>query len=223
MRLILIRHGQTPSNVLGKLDTAHPGPGLTELGLQQATDVADALADQPVDALFTSTLVRTHLTAAPLAAARALQPEMLGGIHEIEAGSLEMRSDHDAVRSYMETVFAWGSGARDATMPGGYDGHEFFGRYDTDLAAVAASGAGTAAVVSHGAAIRVWVAANATNVAPIFAAENPLDNTGVVVLNGSFESGWTLDSWAGQPIGGHADAAAEDPTGETLSEARQPE
>ena len=27
MRLILIRHGQTPANVLGALDTAVPGPG----------------------------------------------------------------------------------------------------------------------------------------------------------------------------------------------------
>ena len=32
MRLLLIRHGQTPSNVLGLLDTAVPGPGLTDLG-----------------------------------------------------------------------------------------------------------------------------------------------------------------------------------------------
>ncbi|HEY8752878.1 MAG TPA: histidine phosphatase family protein, partial [Arthrobacter sp.] len=27
MKLLLIRHGQTPGNVLGQLDTAHPGPG----------------------------------------------------------------------------------------------------------------------------------------------------------------------------------------------------
>ena len=31
MRLVLIRHGQTPSNVCGLLDTAPPGPGLTHI------------------------------------------------------------------------------------------------------------------------------------------------------------------------------------------------
>lgn len=220
MRLILIRHGQTPSNVLGKLDTAYPGPGLTELGHRQASDVVDALGDQPIDALFASTLVRTQLTAQPLATARGLAAEVLPGVHEIEAGSLEMRNDYASVRAYMETVFAWGSGDRDVAMPDGPTGHDFFGRYDTDLASIVASGAETAAVVSHGAAIRVWVAANATNVAPVFAAENPLDNTGVVVVDGSFENGWTLTTWAGQPVGGLEDETAEDPTGETLSEAR---
>ena len=221
MRLLLIRHGQTPANVLGQLDTAQPGPGLTELGQRQAAEIPDALADEAVDALFTSTLVRTQLTAAPLATERGLDLEVRTGLHEIEAGDLESHSDRDSVRIYLETVFAWGSGNLDVTMPGGPDGHEFFGRYNADLEAIAGSGAGTAAVVSHGAAIRVWVAANATNVPPMFAADNPLDNTGIVVVEGSFEQGWTLTRWADQPVGGAelADVTAEDPTGETLDEA----
>lgn len=221
MRLLLIRHGQTPANVLGQLDTAHPGPGLTALGTRQAGEIPDALAGEPIDALFVSTLLRTRLTAAPLAQARGLEVQVRGGLHEIEAGNLESRSDRAAVRTYLETVFAWGSGELDVAMPGGPDGHDFFGRYDADLEAIAASGAAVAAVVSHGAAIRVWVAAHATNVPPQFAAENPLDNTGIIVVDGSFEHGWTLTRWADQPVGGleFADATAEDPTGESLGEA----
>ncbi|WP_168627794.1 histidine phosphatase family protein [Cryobacterium sp. BB307] len=221
MRLIFIRHGQTPANVLGLLDTAHPGPGLTELGTTQAAAIPDALDGQGVDALFASTLVRTQLTAQPLAAARGLGVTVLGGLHEIEAGALEGRGDLPSVRTYLETVFAWGSGDLDARMPGGPDGHDFFGRYNGDLESIARSGVDSAAVVSHGAAIRVWVAAHATNVAPTFAAENHLDNTGIVVLDGSFDDGWSLARWADQPIGGAvlADASAEDPTGEPLSEA----
>ena len=46
MRLLLIRHGQTPSNVLGALDTLVPGPGLTPLGLEQAAAIPDALAGE---------------------------------------------------------------------------------------------------------------------------------------------------------------------------------
>ncbi len=218
MRLIFIRHGQTPANVLGELDTAHPGPGLTALGTVQATQMAGVLREEPIDALYASTLVRTQLTAEPLSVATGLSVDVRPGLHEIEAGELERRSDRDSVRRYLETVFAWGLGELDARMPGGPDGHDFFGRFDADVAAVAASGADTAAVVSHGAAIRVWVAARAHNIAPSFAAENELDNTGIVVVEGSVTHGWRLTTWAGTPVAGHelADPSAEDPTGETL-------
>jgi broad specificity phosphatase PhoE len=217
MRLMLIRHGQTPANVLGKLDTAHPGPGLTDLGVRQAAVIPEALRFDAIDTLFASTLQRTQLTAEPLAVDRGLDIRVLDGLHEIEAGSLEGRSDQASVRRYMETVFAWGSGNLDVPMPGGPDGAAFFDRFDADIAVAAASGH-TAAVFSHGAAIRVWAAARATNVPPMFAGLHDLDNTGVVELSGSPEEGWTLLSWAGVPLGGMplADADAIDPTGEAL-------
>ena len=225
MRLLLIRHGQTPANVLGQLDTARPGPGLTELGARQAAGIPGALGGEPIGALFASTLVRTQLTAEPLASKRGLDVQVRRGLHEIEAGDLEMRSDEGAVRTYLETVFAWGSGDLDVAMPGGPTGHDFFGRFNADLAEIASSGVGVAAIVSHGAAIRVWVAAHAVNVAPQFSAENQLDNTGIVIVDGSFERGWSLTQWSDQPVGGPAlvDATAEDPAGETLGEARAEE
>lgn len=70
MRLLLVRHGQTPSNVRFLLDTAVPGPGLTELGERQAAALPEALAGEDIDALYASTLTRAQLTAAPLAGAR---------------------------------------------------------------------------------------------------------------------------------------------------------
>ena len=222
MRLILIRHGQTPANVLGRLDTAHPGPGLTERGLEQAAKIPDALRGESIDAIFASTLTRTQLTAAPLATDRGLAVTILGGIHEIEAGDLEGKTDMHSVRAYLEAVFAWGSGDLDAVMPGGPDGHNFFGRFNADLTEIIESGLETAVVVSHGAAIRVWVAGNATNIEPRFVGEHELMNTGIVILEGSFDEGWTLLEWESTPVGGASaeDEAAEDPTGETLDEAR---
>jgi broad specificity phosphatase PhoE len=67
MHLLLLRHGQTGSNVIGALDTAVPGAPLTELGERQAAAVPGAL--QPIDSITVSTLLRTQQTAAPLAAA----------------------------------------------------------------------------------------------------------------------------------------------------------
>ncbi len=218
MRLLLIRHGQTPSNVDGLLDTAAPGPGLTDLGLRQAAEIPHALMGQALDGIYVSALLRTHLTAAPLATDRGLEPVLLPGIHEIEAAELEMRHDHDAYRAYLGTAFGWGLGQLELRMPGGTtDGRDFFDRFDSSIESIDAE---RAVVVSHGAAIRVWVAARATNVPPSFAAERELQNTGIVELDGSLRDGFTLLSWQGTPVGGSdlVDDTAEDPTGETLDE-----
>ncbi|MFO7691276.1 MAG: histidine phosphatase family protein [Cryobacterium sp.] len=219
MRLFLIRHGQTPANVLGRLDTAHPGPGLTELGSRQAAVIPDALRRARIDAIFASTLVRTQLTAQPLSAARSLDVRVVDGLHEIEAGSLEGLSDRASVHRYLSTALAWGSGELDERMPGASTGHDFFERFDADIAA--ASAVATAAVFSHGAAIRVWTAGRARNLPAEFAGAQELQNTGVVELTGSPEQGWTLVNWAGRPVGGGAfsDDNAEDPLGEAVSTA----
>lgn len=224
MRLLLIRHGQTPANVRGELDTAVPGPGLTPLGQRQAAELPHALVGDPIDLIAASVLIRTQLTAEPLARFRALDIDVYPGIHEIEAGDLEGRTDRAAVLRYLETVFAWGAGPMDERMPGGPDGYEFFARFDADIAAIAETGAETAVVFSHGAAIRAWVAGRATNVDHGFAMHNELDNTGIVEVAGTPDEGWTLDSWAGAPIGGPdvTDTTAEDPTGESIDDALRP-
>ncbi|XAS67330.1 histidine phosphatase family protein [Micrococcaceae bacterium Sec5.7] len=219
MRLLLIRHGQTPGNVLGQLDTAHPGPGLTELGEQQAEALARSLADEQIDALYASTLLRTQLTAAPMARARGLDIQVLDGLHEIEAGALEKLTDHEAHMRYMGTVFAWAGGDLDRRMPAGPSGHEFFERFDAAIAKIAAASngrPGTVAVVSHGAAIRIWAGLRAANADSAFAAGHVLANTGVVAVEGDPDAGWKVIDWEAGPAGGLAldDPAAEDPTGD---------
>src|SRR3954468_16556048 len=224
MRLLLIRHGQTPANVRGELDTAAPGPALTELGRSQAAAVPGALASERIDGIYASRLVRTQQTAAPLARVRGeMHRVVLPGIHEIEAGDPEGRTDKDAVRAYLDVVWAWGAGDLDARMPGGADGHEFYGRFDADLARVAAEHdpAATVAVFSHGAAIRIWTAGRATNIARDFPGRQHLENTGVVAPEGSPTAGWRVTHWAGEPLGGAElnDASADDVTGEPVDEA----
>ena len=228
MRLLLIRHAQTTANVLGILDAAAPGPVLTPLGVRQAAVVPQALAGVEIAAIFVSTLARTGETAVPLARDRGLAVIELPGVHEIEAGELEGRADAESAKRYLETVFAWGQGQLQSSIPGATNGHEFFERFDASIADAAATvealagNSGTAVVFSHGAAIRVWVAGRATNIPLMFAGSHHLDNTGIVELNGSLETGWSLTHWQGTPVGGEdlVDATAEDPTGETLAEAR---
>ena len=223
MKLLLIRHGETPGNVLGQLDTDHPGPGLTELGERQAEAMARALANEPIAALYASTLIRTQITAAPLARLHGLDVEVLEGLHEIEAGSLEKLTDHESHKRYMGTVISWAAGELDRRMPAGPDGHTFFERFDAAIARVAERAArqqhGTVAVVSHGAAIRTWAGLRAEGADHDFAARHVLANTGIVAVEGNPEAGWNLLHWDGSPVGGLAlaDPTAEDPTGRDVS------
>ncbi|MEA9986218.1 MULTISPECIES: histidine phosphatase family protein [Subtercola] len=219
MRLLLIRHGQTIDNVNGALGTVIPGPGLTELGRRQAAAVPEALSSQPIDAIYVSSMKRTHETAAPLANARGLEVRQLDGLQEISAGSLESRTDTEAIHQYMGTIFSWWQ-SFDGRIPGGEDGHEFYGRYGAAIGEAAAGHPETAtvAVVSHGAAIRAWSSFASANIDADFSRAHELSNTAVVVLEGSPDAGWVTTYWDGQPIGGSAldDATAPDPTADAL-------
>ncbi|MCB5906155.1 histidine phosphatase family protein [Streptomyces pinistramenti] len=201
MRLLLIRHGQTPSNLKHLLDTALPGPGLTPLGQEQAAALATALSTEKFDALYASTLVRTQLTAAPLAAATGLEVQVRDGIRELAAGDLELRGDDEAAAAYLATAFAWSAGDTGRRMPGAENGVEALGRFDAVVAEAAGTGAKSVAMVSHGAAIRMWVAARATNVDVAYASSHPLGNTGVIALSGSPGQGWRAHLWEGRPLG----------------------
>jgi len=216
VRLLLMRHGQTHANVSGELDTAHPGVDLTDLGRAQALAASKALADEPLDAIYVSSRVRTHQTAAPTADDRALAPTQLAGLEEIAAGDFEMRSDHDAVAGYIGTVATWLEGDLAHRMPGGETGEEFLARFDAAVRAIVAAGHDAALVVSHGAALRTWVS---TRMAPHHdapPATQPLHNTALIVLEGDVDAGWRMVSWQGHPVGGEflEDPTAEDPTGD---------
>lgn len=226
MRLILLRHGQTPSNVAGALDTGRPGAGLTALGHAQARAVPGALRSESISAIHASVLIRTQLTAAPLAEARGLAVGIEEGIEEIGAGDLELCSDRESIETYLDVTRDWIHGNLDRVMPGGRNGHMFVAGYDAAITKIAAAhdDHDTALVVSHGAAIRAWVGIRVGDVGSV--EDLWLTNTGMVTLEGDPSAGWNLVQWHAEPLGGPnpPDVAAHDVTGapvrEIVSESR---
>lgn len=204
MRLILIRHGQTPSNVAGFLDTAIPGADLSDLGREQALAVPEALSAERIEAVYASTAARAQQTAAPLAAALGLDVVVREDLKEIAAGDNEMRNDMPAVEVYMHAMVQWARGDLGHRMPGGENGHEVFDRFDRVVDEIASLGLETVAAVSHGAMIRSWVGLRAANVNAEFVAAHPITNTGALVLTGSPAEGWIVETWTGQAVGGDA-------------------
>lgn len=192
MRLYLVRHGRTPSNVARLLDTAIPGADLDAVGSTQARTLVDRLEGQHLDAVYASDLVRTQQTVAPLAEDRGLEVAILSGLREIQAGEDEMSPLWDR---YVGSLRAWGQGDRAARIPGGEDADEFFTRYDAAIAEIAAAGHSAALLVSHGAALRMWIAARVGGIDIAEVVGRRLGNTTVVTLEGDPERGWTFVDW----------------------------
>ncbi len=195
VRLLLIRHAQTSANVERLLDTAVPGTDLTEAGREQAAALVGALEQQPLEAIYVSDLVRTQQTAGPLAAARTLEPRIRQGLREIQAGAYEMAPDDGSWEAFLGVLYRWADGEPDARVPGGETGAEVLARFDAVVAEIAAAHE-HAAVVSHGAVIRAWTGARATNIDADFVADSRLGNTAVIVLDGDPTTGWMVHTWA---------------------------
>lgn len=188
MRLILVRHGQTSSNVELLLDTAAPGADLDNTGRQQALSLVSRLEHEVIEALYASNLVRTQQTVAPLAESRELPVRVLHGLREIPAGHAEMGND---ATDYVTTMMKWGEGDLAARIPGGENALEFMQRYDQAIAEIAAGGHNTALAVSHGAALRVWAAARVPGFLDTIGTAH-FDNTGWIIAEGSPDDGWQL-------------------------------
>jgi len=205
LRLYLIRHGQTAGNVKGALDTALPGPPLTELGQTQAQALADAIGGEPIVAVYASQATRAQQTAAPLALRLGVDVQVIEGVKEVDAGDVEGRTDREAVLVYMDAVRAWTRGELDVGIPGGETGKQVRTRM---LAAVGQLRAkheetdpdGIVVLVSHGGAMRLSAEWLADNVPAEVADSGLIPNTGIIELRSLPEGGWHCVRWAETPI-----------------------
>ena len=195
MRLFLVRHGETHANVARQLDTAVPGLDLTDTGRQQARALAERLATEDLGAIYTSDLVRAQQTAAPLARALGLRVVVLPGLREIQAGDYEMSTEWGP---FVDTVKRWREDPEHA-IPGGDSGIGFMARYEAAIRRIAGDGHESAVAVSHGAAMRVWVAATA-GLDPTWLEGRRLDNTLVLTLDGDPDAGWRPLAWGDEPV-----------------------
>ncbi|MEE3852277.1 histidine phosphatase family protein [Gordonia sp. LSe1-13] len=197
-RLHLVRHGETTSNVMRRLDTALPGAALTDFGVRQG--VRFALENRPAqDVVLLSSLARrAQQTAELIGSVWDVDSTVTEGIHEVQVGELEDRFDDDAHGVFKEIVDRWHQGDLEARIPGGESLAMVYDRYlpvIEDLRGRHLQGADQrdVYVVSHGAAIRL-IAARLAGVDPSFAAGTHLRNTGTIELEFT-DGNWHLHRW----------------------------
>ena len=118
MRLILIRHGQTPWNAEGRFQ-GQSDTGLTELGLEQAQRAAAALSSHDVSAIYSSPLPRALRTAQEIAGKHSLEVIPLDGLKEIHLGELEGITGRVMRENYPEVFDTWNNNPGRVSFPGG--------------------------------------------------------------------------------------------------------
>lgn len=213
-RLVLVRHGQSYGNVERRLDTKPPGARLTDLGRQQAKLFAKQYEEHPPAVLIHSVAWRAVETAGGIAEHLGVQPLEAEGLHEVQAGELEDRTDLEAFSIFDRTYERWHFGDLDARMPGGESAQDVFDRYLPVVADLRLrhlendASTGDIVIVSHGAAIRL-VAAALAGVDPGFAVNRHLRNAEAVVLAPITDGRWSCVHWG--------DAAAPFPHQEAAS------
>ena len=90
--LLLIRHGENDFTKKHKLAGHLPDVHLNERGQKQAQDLADALKDVPIKAIYSSPLERAQETAMPIATARRLEVQTEAGLIETNVGKWQGKS-----------------------------------------------------------------------------------------------------------------------------------
>lgn len=216
-KLVLVRHGQTFSNVDKILDTALPGAALTDHGHEQARRYGASIEASPPRILVSSFAQRAVQTAERIAELTSLSPLQREGIHETQAGEWEGRNDDVAHKGFTETYGRWHAGELDARVPGGESGLAVLDRYVPVLDGLrdeflTGPDVPDVVVVSHGAAIRL-VAAVLAGVDGTFAADNHLDNTQTIELVPTGGRGWTCVRWGAfvPPFEGKGSRTADNP------------
>lgn len=172
MQLILVRHA-LPEQVEHD-DGTHADPGLTPQGREQALRLVDALAADPVDALYTSTMRRAVETAAPLAGARGIVPVTRADLREYDAE----RSEYVPVAAMARADPAAWERMRAGYLPDHVDGEAFAARVRAAVEEIvdAHPGRSTAVVVAHAGVVNSYLAAILGVDRPL---PFPLDYTGV--------------------------------------------
>lgn len=115
--LLLVRHGQTPWNVLGKIQGC-TNIDLEETGRLQAQLLSNKLNGR-FSAIYSSPLNRAFETAQILAAASSLQVQAEEGLREINFGLWEGLTFKEVDANYPEAYAKWQTDEFEAPLCGG--------------------------------------------------------------------------------------------------------
>ena len=155
-RIVAIRHGETAWNVNTRIQ-GHLDIGLNAMGRWQAERVGQALADETIDAIYSSDLLRAWDTALSISQASGTALQTHKGLRERGFGLFEGKTFDEIALKWPEAALRWQK--RDpvyAPEGGGESLIDFRSRITTVVNDLAAQHAGAQIVlVAHGGVMDV--------------------------------------------------------------------
>lgn len=104
--ILLARHGETDWNRDNRFQ-GHADPPLNESGRAQAAELARALADEPLAAIYSSPLRRAFETAQIVAASHGLEPMAVEALREVHVGSWQGLTRTEIEERFPEQFARW--------------------------------------------------------------------------------------------------------------------
>jgi len=151
--LLLIRHGETAWNAIRRLQ-GHLDTPLNAEGERQAAALAQALRDEPLDAIVASDLQRAWQTAQAIATVQGKHVQIERGLRERCYGGFEGMLYQEISQRYPDAHAAWQARELDARFPAGAHVaetlREFAQRAVDTITRLAAGPHRRLALVSHG-------------------------------------------------------------------------
>jgi probable phosphoglycerate mutase len=149
-RVIAIRHGETAWNAEARMQGQLDVP-LNDVGRWQAARAAGALADESIDAIWSSDLARALQTAEPLARHAGLPVRTDAGLRERCFGVFQGLTFAEVEARWPEDSRRWRQREPDFAPAGAETLRRFAARCVTTAARIAAAHPGqTIAIVTHG-------------------------------------------------------------------------
>ena len=156
MNLYMVRHGQTAASKDNRF-SGSSDPPLTAVGEAMAEEFGRAYASVTWDAIYTSPMLRTRQTAAPLCRLTGVQPTVEDGLKEIGYGEWEGLRQDEVKARWPEAFEYWAHDVASRGTPGGETAFHVAARAMRVVEAVRCrhEDGGNVLLVSHKATLRV--------------------------------------------------------------------
>ncbi|MEL6404547.1 MAG: histidine phosphatase family protein [Chloroflexota bacterium] len=188
-RILLVRHGETDYNVMRRWQ-GHLDIELNANGKQQAQKIAQRLATESIQQIYSSDLKRCSETAHAIAEYHTLTPHLDKRLREINVGIFEgqsrqqMKAKYSAEYERWDTEFAYAppnGESREQTQARAYKAwQEITAQHPT----------GTLILVSHGGTLRLLL----TKLFPTYADTFRFGNTSLSILTRDTNNKWAIET-----------------------------
>ena len=206
LQIWFVRHAQSEINVPGNPRPVPDGGmsyPLTRKGVEQAKALAEATADVPIVAIYTSTYLRAVQTADAVAFRHDLTLSLAPEAVEVDLG-IKPGSQEDSRAVYAELARKWTLDkdleARHGEGESFADVQRRFLPFVREVMNRHAQDNGVVVIVAHAATLAFMVPVLANNVPADYAVLHPLPNTGIIKTELRDSRLFCLD-WLGIPAG----------------------